>query len=214
VLVGQADLVVEPGDPGPQLGDAAVAAEDLLVFRLDLGQHGPGLGQLPVAVALAGAGDVRVGGVGRAAGVGRAGRVPLEVDGVEEQELGRPEPHEAEPIDVAAAVGQGLSQVLAAIEVGDGRAAPGVAHEVDPAARSVDEHEAAAIAGGVPAQGGDGPVGEAPAQLRVEAAEHRQGAVKGDRDRLSPVAVGQLLEAHVCRNIGRSVGSLQCTSRP
>src|SRR5207302_4707479 len=112
------------------------------------------------------------------------------------------------------AVGQRLGQVLAAVEVGDRRTAPGIAHEVDPASGAVDEHEARAVAGAVPAEGGYRPVGEAPAEVRVEAAEHRQGAVEGDRDRLSPVAVGQLLEAHVCLNIGSSVGSLQCTSRP
>ncbi len=50
--------------------------------------------------------------------------------------------------------------------------------------------------------------------VRVESPEHRQGAVEGDRDRLSPVSVGKLFKAHVCLDIGRSVGSLQRTSRP
>jgi hypothetical protein len=101
-----------------------------------------------------------------------------------------------------------------ASEVGDGGAAPEVPYEVDPAARAVDEDEAGAGPGRLAGEGGHGPVGEVAAAVRVEATEHRQGAVEGDRDRLSPVAVGEFLETHVCRNIGRSVGSLQRTSRP
>src|SRR5581483_7540255 len=178
----------------------AVAADDLLVLLLDLGQHGPGLGQL-----------VAVGRGGRLPG--RA-RVALEVDRVEQQQVAGGEPDEPEPVDGAEGVGQRLGEVLAAVEVGDVGAAPEVPDEVDPAPGAVDEDQAGARSGGLAGQGGHGPVGEVPAAVRVESPEHGERAVEGDRDRLSPVAVGQLFETHVCLNIGRSVGSLQCTSHP
>src|SRR5581483_12022727 len=109
---------------------------------------------------------------------------------VEEQEIGSPEAEEAEPVDRAAhTVGQGVGEVLAAVEVGDGGAAPDVPDEVHPAPGAVDEDQAHAVAGGAAGEGGDGPVGEAAAVVRVEAPEHRQGAVEGDCDRVSPVSV-------------------------
>ena len=127
-----------------------VAGDDLPVLVLDLGQHRPGLDQFAVAR--------------RSRARLRRGSAPLEVRRVEEHQLRRAETDRCSQSIGPRRVGQRLGQVLAAVQVGDGGAAPGVPDEVDPAARPVDEDEAHAEAGGAPAERGHGPLGEAPAR--------------------------------------------------